>query len=80
MSSDNPLVTKRLLGYFVIAIAVFSGLVACFGFLVAWIASRDPVGSSVMAEGAGKCAIASVAMACLGIYILRSRISLRSSL
>ncbi len=80
MSADNPLVRKRLLGYFAIAIAVFGGLVACFVFLVAWIASRDPLGSSVMADGARKCAIASAAMACLGVYILKSGISRRSSL
>jgi hypothetical protein len=79
MRTDNPLLMKRVLGYFFISIAVFSGLEACFLLLVAWIASQDPIGSSVMADNAGKCALTSGTMACLGIYILKRRIRLRSS-
>jgi hypothetical protein len=68
---------KRLLGWYLIAIALFVGLVGGYGFCLSRMASSDPMGSSVMADTARTCAIVSGTMACLGIYILKSRMAIR---
>jgi len=69
----DPISTKRFLGYFFIAVAIFAGVIGCFSFCVSQIFSSDQMGSLVFLDGSKKCEIAAVTMACLGTYCLKYR-------